>query len=156
MSTNSKHIFVQVNTDAIIEIINKNEGTIPEGAQLDQTIIYDQGSMVLGSPIKDLYVDVEAGQVIYITILPLMLYGYHKVYFTNFVPESASTVIKNLPDFTSPALSFKLDVDGEAIVGAQERFGLTAVLEYSEGDDQPKTINMNIDPVLRVIQRRQK
>ena len=156
MPTNSKHIFVQVNTDAIIDISKKYEGNFPEGAQLDQTIIYDQGSMVLGSPIKELYIDVEPGQQLYITILPLMLYGYHKVYFTDFVPESPSSIINKLPEFNSHVVSFSLDVDSEAHVGAQERFGLKAVLEYSDGDGNILTIDMDIDPVLRVIQRRQK
>jgi len=156
MTPNSKHIFIQVNTDAIIELYNKYGDRFPDGAILGQTILYEQGSLALGSPIKDMYLDVEAGQEVYLTILPLLLYGHDKVYFSDFIQESAKNIISDLPKFDSHILSYKIVVDENAVVGAEERFGMKAVLEHAQDSDKPLVIDMTIDPVLRVIQRRQK
>lgn len=155
MTPFSKHIFIQVNTEAIIDLNAKYNGNFPKGSVLEQTILYEQGSMAIGSPIKDMLIDVEQGQELYITILPLQLFGYNKVYFTNFIPQPGSKIIGQLPSFPSHILSCQLGVYEYAEIGAEEHFDLQAVIEEYSGDgNPPKLINITIDPVLRVIQRR--
>jgi hypothetical protein len=154
MPTSSKHIFIQVNTEAIIILNAEYNGNIPNEAVLSQTILYEQGSMALGGPIKDMYIDVEAGQEVYITILPLMLYGYNKIYFSDFIRESGSDIVTNLPKFDTHFLSIKIDIDEFVVIGTKERFGLKAVVEQVLPSGTIDEIGITIDPVLRVIQRR--
>lgn len=154
MTPLSKHIFIQVNTEAIIDLNEKYNGNFPNGSILQQTILYEQGSMAIGSPIKDMLIDVEPGQELYITILPLQLYGYNKVYFTGFSAQS-SNIIQNLPQFPTHELSFSITINSDAKPDTEDDFSLAAVIEEYVGEGEgPKIIQINIDPVLRVIQRR--
>lgn len=154
MTPFSKHIFIQVNTEAIIDLNAKYNGNFPKGSVLEQTILYEQGSMAIGSPIKDMLIDVEQGQELYITILPLQLYGYNKVYFNGFSAQS-SNIIQNLPQFNTHELSFSITIDSDVKPGTKDDFILEAVVEEYVGEGEgPKIIQITIDPVLRVIQRR--
>jgi hypothetical protein len=156
MSTTSKHIFLQVNTEAIALLNAEYHGDIPDASVLAQTILYEQGSLALGGPIRDMTIDVEPGQELYFTILPLTLYGYNKVYFNDFIQDATTSIITKLPQFDSHILSFSISIDETAPVGAEERFDMMAVVEVYQSDDNPVKIQIKIDPVLRVIQRRQK
>ena len=151
---NSKHIFIQIDTDSIILLEKEIRKLQKKGNQKEinslireHTLIYDQGSMSLGNPIKNFAIDVEQNQEVHFAILPVQMYSHHKLYFNGF------TCIKKIgihfPKLeTKHCLSFRITVDSHAKSGDSTEFCLHAVLEY-EGHEP---IFLAIDPVIRIIQ----
>ncbi|MES2487523.1 MAG: hypothetical protein V4581_16450 [Bacteroidota bacterium] len=147
-----KHIFIQVNTDNIIALYESGMSDKDfEDAVLEHTIIYDQGSMALGSPIVDFAIAVDSVQDVYFTILPLQLFSYDKVYFTAFNVESSAGI--HIPDckWEPGVLSFNVNT-GSVEKDGNLVFKLVARIDYTRRG-LAKSITINIDPVMRVRQR---
>lgn len=151
---NSKHIFVQIDTDSIILLEKEIQKLHEKGDQQainelvrSHTIIYDQGSMVLGNPIKNFTISVEPNQEVRFAILPVQLYSHHKLYLDGF--KCSNNIGIKYPNMeNSHHLSFKITTDADVEPGAHTNFFLNACLEY-EGN---KSIAICIDPVLRIQQ----
>lgn len=145
----SKHIFVQVNTDNIITIY---ESPASNGdVILENTIIYDQGSMALGNPIVDFAIGIESHQDVYFSIIPSKLFTYDKVCFTAFVVEQEQGV--HIPDqkWEDGILSFSVNT-GAVEPGGFVVFNLVGRIDYKR-KTLTKSIDIKIDPVMRVVQR---
>lgn len=148
--TNSRHVFVQIDTSRLIAGIGIN----PPGNDLvrENTAIYDQGSMALGNPVESFAIPVAANEEVYFTILPLVLFSYHKLYFTDFQVVQSNggiSVPDNIP-LEGHQVSFKVPVS-EVTSGGILSFYLYAVLEYQLGSSTV-SIPLCIDPVLRANQ----
>lgn len=146
----SRHVFIQVDTNRLIAGIGVNP---PTNEQVrENTAIYDQGSMALGSPVETFAIPVKADGDVYFTIVPLVLFSYHKLYFTDFQVISSNggiSVPDNLP-LDGHQVSFKVPI-GSVTQGGALSFYLYAVLEYKQGDETVK-VPIVIDPVLRANQ----
>lgn len=146
----ARHVFIQVDTSLLIAVIGAN---IPTNAQVREcTYIYDQGSMALGNPIESFAIPVSSDQDIYFTILPLVLYSHHKLYFTDFQVEQTNggiTVPNNIT-LQDHQVSFKVPVSN-VTEGGLLNFYLYATLEYQVANDTVQ-IPICIDPVLRANQ----
>lgn len=167
----SKHIFLQANTDHIIkshanftELSNnfkkkkkKKRTKLTSKALLSfkeevlgNTLIYSQGSMSLGDPIKQFTIDVQPNERIYFTIVPLFLFVRHKLNFKNFICKNKNLVpVPELGKENKP-VSFYIDIGEETFT--QTSFALEITLEYIDTDGKTKTFDFTIDPVLRVVQ----
>jgi len=148
----AKHIFIQVNTDNIIALRESGMSDKDfEAAVLEHIIIYDQGSMALGSPIVDFAIAVDSVQDVYFTILPIKLFSYHKVCLTGFNVEKSTGI--NIPacKWDPGVLSFKVNT-GNVTENGSLVFSLVARIDYIRGG-LAKNIPINIDPVMRVRQR---
>ena len=151
---NSKHIFVQIDTDGIIrekEVLKALKKADDKKGIFEiirgYTTIYDQGTMVMGYPIKTFTIDILPGQEVYFTILPAKLYSHHKLYFDGF--ECTTEIGLRIPDLSSQhELSFKVTASDNVNGTESTEFCLSAVLEY-EGED---SIVLLIDPVIQVVQ----
>ncbi|WP_298425855.1 hypothetical protein [uncultured Kordia sp.] len=165
----SKHIFLQANTDNIIksyttftEFLNstkkKKRAKLKSKALIDfkeevlsSTLIFSQGSMSLGDPIKQFAIDVHSNERVYFTILPLFLFVRHKLHFKDFVCENKNlTPVPELGKENEP-VSFYIDVDPKEIPKPLS-FSLDITLEYLNTNGITKTFDFTVDPVLRVVQ----
>lgn len=148
---NSRHIFFQIDTDGIINLLQTSK-QLKDKAVLQHTVIYDQGAMALGHPVKSYVVDIRSNEDLHFTILPLKLFSHHKLYFTEFKLngecEGLSVPADQLID--GKAVSFKLPIQTVS-KGSETEFTLYANLEYEE-DHKKTTIPLCIDPVLRANQ----
>lgn len=144
---NTTHIFIQINTEKII-LIGKNKPSNREVRGC--SIICDQGSLSIGSPIKEFAIDVAANQDLHFSIVPLDLMSYHKVYFTKFnvVPNSEKGMKMKNKDLGGHELSFKVEI-GKADKNAHLDFNLHAILEYEDCDGL-QVVHLCIDPKIRV------
>lgn len=153
MSAPSKHIFIQVDTNSIIGAHSDDKIT-PEKVR-EHTIIYDQGSMALGRPVEDFNIFVEDSQDIFFSILPLQLFTYNKVYFTDFKIKASSGFpdIKNKDFGSEHIISFSINtgIQQPQDPNAYVRFELGAVIEFDFGGITIP-ISILIDPVLRIKQ----
>lgn len=147
----SRHIFVQVDTESLIGIY-QNGGTksVTDYEVREHSVIYDQGSMALGNPIVNFAIGIEAMQDIYFTILPLKLFSFDTVYFTEFKVEEARGVDVKTTDFDKQDVSFSINTGASVEDGGYVTFCLKAKIKCALNGD---LIPINIDPVLRVIQR---
>ncbi|WP_420573219.1 hypothetical protein [Kordia sp.] len=169
----SKHIFLQANTDNIIKshthfresLSNfkkkkkkKKRTKLESKALLDfkeevlsNTLIFSQGSMSLGDPIKQFTIDVKPNERVYFTILPLFLFVRHKLNFKKFICENKNLVpVPELGKENKP-VSFYIDI-GSKETFTQTSFALEITLEYIDTDGKTKTFDIIVDPVLRVVQ----
>ncbi|MEO9966380.1 MAG: hypothetical protein ABJF11_11360 [Reichenbachiella sp.] len=142
---NSRHIFIQIDTNSIIALNNpkpKNEDVRAH------TLIYDQGSLALGNAVKNFTINVQTGQEIHFSIVPLELFSYAKLYFTGFLVTEDTGI--ELPSQVKPdthVLSFSIPI-GNVQKNGTAVFCLNAVLETQEG----KKIDICIDPRLQTEQ----
>jgi len=147
---NSRHIFIQIDCD---RLFSKVGGSIPTNDQVrDNTAIYDQGSMALGNAVDTFTIFVTGNQDIHFTILPLVLFTYHKLYFTEFkvVQSNGEISVPNDVDVDGHQVSFKVSV-ASATAGGTLSFNLYAMLEYQLASGVTQ-IPICIDPVLRANQ----
>jgi len=148
----AKNIFIQVNTENIIALHESGMSDKElKDAVLEHTIIYDQGSMALGSPIVDFAIAVDSLQDIFFTILPIKLFSYDKVCLTGFKVESSAGI--HIPDcnWEQGVLSFSVNT-GSVEKDGNLVFNLVARINYT-WKGLAKNIPINIDPVMRVRQR---
>jgi len=147
----SKHIFVQIDTDSIVAL-SSGSITINNNDVLDHTLIYNQGSMALGSAVKDFNIIIEPGDQVTFTILPLKLFTNHTLTFTEFiVPKEHDYVHFECSD-TKDKVSFTVTV-GDVEKDCNIEFSLDAVLNFKL-DGIPAVIPICIDPVLKAKQGR--
>lgn len=195
MST-SKHIFLQINTENIIEIYEERENEIKKSLRKDlkkkfkkregkeskeefkkelkkaltekikkenilanneilsNCLIYSQGAMSLGNPIKSFTIDVDLEEEIYFTIVPLFLFIRHKLYFRKFDCQPDPN-IKPVPELggKNKPVSFCMKINKDE-KNKTLPFSLEIILEYQDLKDPKKTIEIPliIDPVLQVVQ----
>ncbi|SFN33021.1 hypothetical protein SAMN05428949_2451 [Chitinophaga sp. YR627] len=146
----SRHVFVQVDCSRLIANIGINP---PSNAQVrENTAIYDQGAMALGNPVESFAIPVTTDQDVYFTILPLVLFSYHKLYFTDFKVINSNGGI-TVPDdikLDGHQVSFKVPISNVS-AGGELSFDLYAMLEYQIANELVK-IPLCIDPVLRANQ----
>ncbi|WP_430413134.1 hypothetical protein [Kordia sp.] len=168
------HIFLQANTDNIIKshanftaVLNNAEKKKKKKKKkrkltskallnfkeevLSNTLIFSQGSMSLGDPIKQFAIDVHSNERVYFTILPLFLFIRHKLYFKNFICKNKNLVPVPKLGNENEAVSFYLDVDPKEIPEPLS-FELEITLEYVDTSGTTKTFDFTVDPVLRVVQ----
>lgn len=181
MST-SRHIFLQANTDNIMKahgemVLEKKKlkkrklkkkktkelklevVNIFEEEVLRNILIYSQGSMSLGDPIKEFTVGVDSKtgvnskERIYFTIVPLFLFIGHKLYFKKFKPKDDKIVIETFPKLGGEEnpISFYIDVDPSE-VSKPVHFSLEMTLQYEVSKGEWEKFDFTVDPVLRVIQ----
>lgn len=171
MST-SRHIFLQANTDNIMKAHGEMEIEKKklkkkkkkktkelklklvesfEEEVLRNILIYSQGSMSLGDPIKEFAIGVNTKERIYFTIVPLFLFIRHKLNFKSFACTNKN--IKTVPELGSENIpvSFYIDVDPEE-VSKPLPFTLEMTLHYEVAKDSWEKFDFTVDPVLRVIQ----
>lgn len=142
---NSRHIFIQIDTNSIIALRNPKPTNEEVRAH---TIIYDQGSLALGNAVKGFTIDVEANQDLHFSIMPLELFSYSKLYFTGFqVTEDTGIGIPKKVNPDTHVLSFSVPV-GNVQKGGSAVFCLNGVLETQAG----KKIDLCIDPRLQTDQ----
>lgn len=146
----STHVFIQVDTTRLIAAMGGNPPT--NDLVREYTAIYDQGSMALGSPVETFAIPVTADGDVFFTILPLVLFSYHKLYFTDFQVINTNggiSVPDNIP-IDGHQVGFKVPI-GSVSQGGALSFYLYAVLEYKQGNETVK-VPIVIDPVLRANQ----
>lgn len=143
----SKHIFLQVDTNSIIALGTSTPSCNQVRAY---TYIYDKGSMVMGNAIDSFVIEVEANMSIYFSILPLQLYSYHEIYFTEFVLSKTARGIAVPGIVYADGQNTSLTVPVKTVdEGGEAAFTLNAIIQTAAGT-QP--IVICIDPVLRVKQ----
>ena len=151
---NTRHIFVQVDTESVL--INNPYPTAPVSV-CEHSLIYDQGSMALGNAVTNFIVDANTDQTIHFTILPLKLFSFHKLYFTDFaaVVKEGQMKIPTKIDFPDQPLSFSIFL-GDASKNSLAVFTLGATLEFErvteDGKREKLKMEIVIDPVLRANQ----
>lgn len=155
----SKHVFFQVDTDAIIR--NIETGPPTKSQVREHTFIYDQGLMAVGHAVKnfDIYInqnnddECHESQDVYFTILPLHLYSYHKIYFTGFEDLDANDGISINPRTIENQHQITLKVTiTKALEGKHTPFNLFATIDYYLLGSLIQ-IPICIDPVLKADQR---
>ena len=171
----SRHIFLQANTDNIMKahgemqiqkkkLKKKKKKSTKELKKLKlevvetfeeevlrNMLIYSQGSMSLGDPIKEFAIGVNTKERIYFTIVPLFLFVRHKLNFKGFGCTNKN--IKTIPELGSEnsPVSFYIDVDPKE-VSEPLPFSLEMTLHYEVAKDSWEKFDFTVDPVLRVIQ----
>lgn len=153
----TKHIFIQVNTDALIEIHKAKElvsenSRITHKEALDNCLIFSQGSMSMGDPIKNFIVETDVEQEISFTILPLSLFTTHLLYFKNF-HCSGTYQMQTFPKLGGSYKPVSFIIDSTSLKEPGEiPFTLDLVLEYRNFEGEYKSLELCIDPVLQVKQ----
>lgn len=151
-----KHIFLQINTDAIIELYqlkqkNKENLIISDKEALNNCLIYSQGAMSMGDPVKNFVVNTDIKRAIGFTILPLYLYTKNLLYFKGFNCEDKR--IKTIPEINKTNKHISFIIDGDTLSTIEEvTFTLNAILEYPDLNGKWQSIEFCIDPHLQVKQ----
>lgn len=154
----TKHIFLQINTDAIIETYKAKEllskhAIITNKEALNNCLIFSQGSMSMGDPIKNFIVETDVEREIGFTILPVSLFTPHLLYFKSFNCLNGSD-IKTTPILDQEKKPVSFIIDSVSLKEPTEiPFSLEIVLEYKDLEGVWKSIELCIDPVLQVKQR---
>lgn len=147
---NSRHVFVQIDSSRLIANIGIEPPTNDQVRE--NTAIYDQGSMALGNPVESFAIPVTTDQDVFFTIVPLVLFSFHKLYFTDFKVVQTNGGI-SVPDnikLEGHQVSFKVPVSNVSS-GGELSFFLYATLEYQIANSMVR-IPLCIDPVLRANQ----
>jgi len=148
----AKHIFIQVNTENIIALHESGMSDKElKDAVLEHTIIYDQGSMALGSPIMDFAIAVDSLQDVFFTILPIKLFSYDKVCLIEFNVEKSVGIPIPSCKWEPGVLSFSVNT-GSVEKDGNLVFNLVARINYT-WKGLAKDLKIYIDPVMRVRQR---
>ncbi|MCW3465141.1 hypothetical protein [Chitinophaga nivalis] len=147
--TDARHIFLEIDTYKLINASIHDKGG--DALVLENTRLFDQGSMALGNPIQSFTIPVRENLDIFFTILPHLLYTDHKLYFEELkqMEKSEIKIISSLNSGERP-VSFKVTVE-KAPNDSKLVFSLKAALQYQQGTDI-KIMNLSIDPVLRANQ----
>lgn len=146
----TKHIFLQINTDAILEIY-KQKNKISNNEVLDNCLIFSQGAMSMGDPIKNFIVETDIEREIGFTILPLNLFSRNLLYFKNF--NCLDNNMQTTPKLNKKRKPVSFIIDGDSLKKPSKvSFSLQVVLEYKGIDGKWKSIDLCIDPVLQVKQ----
>lgn len=170
---NSKHVFVQLDTDSIIagyeELLKKTKGKLNKADRKHKkinnealitltkmhTLLFTQGSMAMGNPTEDFTVDVDLNADVYFSILPLELFSYHHLYFTFFECNNVRPKTKPSLSEKNSHVSFKITCDVEEVVNYT--LGIQLKYKVFVGKDKSckpkeKSIRLILDPKLRVRQ----
>lgn len=156
----SRHIFIQIDTSslALEALANPNafqSGNTEELCKLvrPHTMIFDQGSMSMGSSTTYFKIDVKSDQEIFFTILPLQLVTHHRLHFTDFVclKESGMAGIPSKDHLDSHEVSFSINT-GKVSNNGSATFMLNAVLEFDNFSGRRVSVPLCIDPRLQVGQ----
>lgn len=147
----SKHIFIQIYTDKIIELHERN-GKISNQEALNNSLIYDQGSMSMGNPVKKFHIEADKKEQVYFTIIPFYLFSRNKLFFEDFSVVDGP-IIKTIPTVSesSPQVSFSIDASS-VNTDKSLHFDLKIVLTYEDLNGVQKQIFFMVDPVLQVKQ----
>ncbi|WP_166923457.1 hypothetical protein [Flavobacterium poyangense] len=145
----SRNIFVQVDTDRVIKELKFDLRT-PVNVSMS-SFIYDQGLMAMGHAEKSFNIEIETGENIFFTIVPLHLYSYHKIYFTEFKILSNSNGISVTSSLIGKQVSFDVYID-KADEGGIINFDLIATIEFYDALGRTVNLPILIDPVLRANQ----
>lgn len=155
---NSKHIFVQLDTDSIII---GYEALLSEGLGKKKfkealinltkahTMLYTQGAMVMGSPSKYFTVDAAPKSDVYFSILPIELFSYHHLYFTGFTCNGEETAVTPKLSIKKPHVSFKVTCGSKE---EEVSYQLEILLKYEGPEGKEETISLTLDPRLRIRQ----
>lgn len=155
---NSKHIFVQLDTDSIImgyeellleELSNKKFQEELIKLTKAHTMLYTQGAMAMGNPTKDFTVDVLPNSNVYFSILPIELFSYHHLYFTGFQCNGENPIVTPPLSVRQPHVSFMVTC------GKREEeinYELEIMLNYIDFDGKEESIRLLLDPRLRIRQ----
>lgn len=157
---NIKNVFVQVDTDGLINAI---ERYTPHGEPLqapppeqirELLTISSQGSLSLGAPVALFQIPVEDADEVIFTILPKVLYSHHKLYFWNISgiqDPSAPPILYQELKSQSIQVSFRIKILNVP-AGGYTPFNLTAQIEYTDRLGKLQIVEFSIDPVLRANQ----
>jgi hypothetical protein len=152
----TKHIFLQINTDALIELYQsklkeQKNPIITDKEALNNCLIYSQGAMSMGDPVKHFTVKTNINRAVGFTILPLYLYTKNLLYFKGFNCEDNR--IKTIPEINKTNSHISFIIDGDTLKTEEEvNFTLNAVLEYKNLEGKWQMIEFCIDPHLQVKQ----
>lgn len=151
-----KHIFLQINTDAIIELhklkqkISKNS-RITKKEALNNCLIYSQGAMSMGDPVKDFVVETDVDREIGFTILPVSLFTRNLLYFKGL--DCSGEKLKTIPKLNGKRNPVSFVIDADSLKKPSKvAFSLEIVLDYKDLEGNWQSIDLCIDPVLQVKQ----
>jgi len=147
---NSRHIFIQIDCNKLFAATGSN--TPSNDLVREHTAIYDQGSMALGNAVDTFAIPVIANQDIHFTILPLVLFSYHKLYFTEFkvIQTDGNITIPGDVQLDGHQVSFKVSITN-VIAGGSLSFNLYGMMEFQMPSGVIQ-LPICIDPVLRANQ----
>lgn len=164
----SQHIIVQMDTDSLIADLMENGGQSPLSSATTKkhTIIYTQGALSMGNPVKDFEVEVYNGQNIYFTIIPLQLFSYHRLYFTACMLEEKQekqfSPLLTIPDLSDEEgkVSFILPFDEILRYERKKADGsykavnyiLEIRLDYTDDQGAENSLRLMVDPKLKIRQ----
>lgn len=146
---NSKNIFIQVDTDRVIKELKFDLHT-PINVR-ESSYIYDQGLMAMGHAEKNFNIETKTGDTLFFTIIPLRLYSFHKIYFTEFKILTENNEIITTSSLTDEHVSFSIQIK-RADKNSSLSFDLLAVIEHQDILDKTVRLPILIDPVLRANQ----
>lgn len=151
--TQSKHIFIQVDTEKVAAFYNA-KGTVSREDALRSSLIFEQGSMAMGDPIKNFHIEIEKGENIHFTVLPYFLFSRNKLYFSGIHNKEHVSLDLVPKDISSkvPQPSFLLETNNlsndESI-----HFSLNILMDFILESGKSEIIDFIIDPVLKIKQR---
>lgn len=151
---NSKHIFIQVDTEKVATFHKNNpNGKVSKEDALRSSLIFQQGSMAMGDPIKNFHIDIDNGENIHFTVLPYFLFSRNKLYFTG-IHNNEGVEMHIVPHHISeksPQPSFLLETNN--LNEEYLHFSLDIQMDYVQDNGLSETIYFTVDPVLKVKQR---
>lgn len=153
---NAKHIFIQVDTEKIAAFYQaKLNHKVSSEEALGSTLIFEQGSMVMGDPIKNFNISIEKGEDVRFTVLPCFLFSRNILYFTGIEFNSGYMIIEEGLPKPDPHICILLktsDLNFEDLCSGIH-FDLNVRMEYLHPNGSIEEIDFTIDPVLKVKQR---
>ncbi|RJE72031.1 hypothetical protein [Reichenbachiella sp. MSK19-1] len=164
MGTSSKNIFIQVDTNSVLlgSPSLQSPSSSLNALALQHTMIFSPGSMSLGNSVTNFTIgnnqEVKAGSIIYFTILPLQLYSTHSLYFASSNPISAPQNAAHpiLPTYfkivDNNPLSLGMEITNEFPLKENVEFCLNIILDYHKLNGDPASLEICIDPKLKVGQ----
>ncbi|MDX6191908.1 hypothetical protein ACHRV5_17565 [Flavobacterium sp. FlaQc-52] len=153
----TRNIFIQIDTDRVIKESGSNfkefnfDLSIPPVNVSESSFICEQGLMAMGDAEKSFCIDTETGETIFFTIVPLRLYSYHKIYFTEFKILNDNNEIITTSSLTDKQVSFDVYIK-KANQNSNVAFDLLAVIEFKNVLGETVSLPILIDPVLRANQ----
>lgn len=152
----TKHIFLQINTDEIIELYNLKQKisknpTITNNEALNNCLIYSQGAMSMGDPVKNFVVETDVEREVGFTILPLSLFSRNLLYFKGL--DCSEEKLRTTPKLNGKRNPISFVIDADSLKKPSEvTFSLEIILDYKDLEGNWQTIEFCIDPVLQVKQ----
>jgi hypothetical protein len=152
----TKHIFLQINTDAIIDLFQlkqktSNNAKITNNEALNNCLIFSQGAMSMGDPVKNFIVETDVEREIGFTVLPLNLFSRNLLYFKSL--NCSEKTLKTIPKLNGKRKPVSFIIDSNSLKEPSKVcFSLELILEYKDLEDNWQSIELCIDPVLQVKQ----